>query len=166
MQDLPGKWTEATKQPAGQSDKQFDPAVAFGSRPSVSSVSSVSISPDGASIAFIAPSAGQGANLFTMRLDADPRPRPALASDGAPFRLQGCEWISNPRLMCTIYGVEKVPALNFELAPFTRLIAVDADGRNLKLVSTRQDEYARGLSAVIRGYIGGRERGIEARQMR
>lgn len=127
---------------AEQGKKDFDPAAAFGSRPSVSSVS---ISPDGASIAFIAPSGSRGASLFTMQLGTDPKPRAALGSDGKPFRLRGCEWVSNARLVCTIYGLEKVPALEFELAPITRLIAVDADGRNLKLLSTRQGDYTRGL---------------------
>jgi hypothetical protein len=45
---------------APQGDKQFDAAAVFGSR---ASVSSVSVSPDGTSIAFVAPTAGQGANL-------------------------------------------------------------------------------------------------------
>ncbi|MGB6310450.1 MAG: S9 family peptidase [Steroidobacteraceae bacterium] len=129
----------ATASAATQGDKQFDAAAAFGSRPSVSSVS---VSPDGGSIAFIAPSAGQGSSLYTLRLDANPHPRPALVSDGKPFRLQSCEWVSNSRLICTVFGLQKV---NLELVPFTRLVAVDADGSNLKLLSTRQGQYARGL---------------------
>jgi dipeptidyl aminopeptidase/acylaminoacyl peptidase len=129
----------ATASAATQGDKQFDAAAAFGSRPSVSGVS---VSPDGGNIAFIAPSAGQGASLYTMRLDGNPHPRPALASDGKPFRLQSCEWVSNSRLVCMVFGLQKV---NLELVPFTRLVAVDADGGNLKLLSTRQSDYARGL---------------------
>lgn len=123
---------------AEQPDKQFDPAAAFGSRPSVSDIS---LSPDGASIAFIAPSAGSGAILFTMRLDADQKPRVALTSEGKPYRMQGCEWVSNSRLVCTIFWLAK---LHTELAPFTRLLAVDSDGRNLKLLSTQQN-FAHGV---------------------
>ena len=59
---------------AEMGEKQFDPAAAFGSRP----ISSITLSPDGANIAFIAPSAGPGAVLFTMQLDANQKPRPAL----------------------------------------------------------------------------------------
>ena len=72
----------------------------------------------------------------------NPHPRPALGSDGKPFRLQSCEWVSNSRLVCTVFGLQKV---NLELVSFTRLVAVDADGSNLKLLSTKQGPYARGL---------------------
>ncbi len=123
---------------AAQGDKPFDPAAAFGSRPSVSDIS---LSPDGASIAYIAPSAGPGAILFTMQLDTDQKPRPALTSDGKPFRLQSCEWVSNSRLVCTLFWLAKV---SHDLAPFTRLIAVDSDGRNVKLLSTQQS-FAHGV---------------------
>jgi dipeptidyl aminopeptidase/acylaminoacyl peptidase len=129
----------ASASAAEQGANQFDPAGAFGSRPSVSSVS---ISPDGASIAFIAPSPGRGSILFTMQLDTNSKPRPALTSDGKPFRLQGCEWVSNSRLVCTLFWLAR---LDRELAPFTRLIAVDSDGRNFKLLSTQQHSLANGV---------------------
>jgi dipeptidyl aminopeptidase/acylaminoacyl peptidase len=114
---------------AEQGDKQFDPAVAFGARPSVGNIS---ISPDGTRIAFIAPSAARGSILFTMPIGADSKSRPALSSGGKPFRLQSCEWVSNARLVCTLFFMGR---LNHELAPFTRLIAVDADGGSLKILS-------------------------------
>ncbi len=129
----------AAASPATAGDKPFDAVAAFGARPSVTNVS---VSPDGGSIAFIAPSAGQGANLYTLRLDANPKPRVALASDGKPFRLHSCEWVANSRLVCTIYGLTKV---NLEIVPFNRLVAVDADGGNLQLLSTRQNEYSHGV---------------------
>ena len=124
---------------AEQGDKQFDPAAAFGSRPSVSSVR---LSPDGANIAFIAPSRGPGAVLFTMQVDAHQMPRPALKSDGKPYRLQSCEWVSNSRLVCTLFWLAR---LDRELAPFTRLIAVDNDGGNVKMLSTQQNYHTRGV---------------------
>jgi dipeptidyl aminopeptidase/acylaminoacyl peptidase len=120
---------------AEQTDRQFDPAVAFGSRPSESSIS---LSPDGAKIAFIAPSAGPGAVLFTMQLDANQMPRAVLKSDGKPNRLQRCEWVSNSRLICTVFWLQM---LHGEIAPFTRLIAVDSDGGNIKMLSTQQRSY-------------------------
>lgn len=132
----------ATASAADQGGKQFDPTAAFGSRPSVSSIS---ISPDGASIAYVAPSAGRGSVLFTVQLNADSRPRPALTSDGKPFRLQGCEWVSNSRLVCTLFFLAKS---NLELAPFTRLIAIDSDGRNFRLLSQHP---AYGLGAQLGG---------------
>jgi dipeptidyl aminopeptidase/acylaminoacyl peptidase len=127
---------------ADQGDKKFDPAAAFGARPSVSSIS---LSPDGSSIAFIAASAGRGSILFTMSLDTDSKPRPALTSNGNPFRLQSCEWVSNSRLVCTLFYLMH---LNLELAPFTRLIAVDSDGSNFKLLSEHPNF---GLGAQLGG---------------
>jgi dipeptidyl aminopeptidase/acylaminoacyl peptidase len=127
---------------AEQGDKQFDPAAAFGSRPSVSSIS---ISPDGANIAYVSAAAGRGSVLFTAQLNADSKPRPALTSDGKPFELQGCEWVSNSRLVCTLFFLAKS---NLELAPFTRLIAVDSDGLNFKLLS---EHPTYGLGAQLGG---------------
>jgi dipeptidyl aminopeptidase/acylaminoacyl peptidase len=119
----------------------FDPAAAFGARPSVTNLS---VSPDGLSIAYIAPvEAGQGAVLYTMRLDATPKAVAVFAANGKPFRLSNCDWVSNSRLACTVYGVEKAPALNFEPVSFTRVVAIDADGGDLKQLSTRQAPYSR-----------------------
>jgi dipeptidyl aminopeptidase/acylaminoacyl peptidase len=132
----------ATASAADQGDKKFDPAAAFGARPSVNSIS---MSPDGSSIAFVAPSAGRGSVLFTIRLDGDAKPRPALTSDGKPFRLRGCDWVSNSRLVCSLFYMGKE---NLELAQFTRLIAVDSDGSNFKLLS---DHPSFGLGAQLGG---------------
>jgi dipeptidyl aminopeptidase/acylaminoacyl peptidase len=118
-----------------QSNKPFDAAAAFGSRPGANSIS---LSPDGTSIAFIMPSTGRSSILFTMKIDAEAKARPALTSDGKPFRLQSCEWVSNSRLVCTLYFLARQSG---ELAPFTRLIAIDSDGRDFKLLSEH-----RGLS--------------------
>jgi dipeptidyl aminopeptidase/acylaminoacyl peptidase len=125
---------------AEQSDRQIDPALAFGSRPSVSDVS---LSPDGASVAFVAPSANRGAVVYAVSTIGDSKPRVVLTSDGRPFRLLGCQWVSNSRLVCTVYWVQDVYA---RLVPFTRLVAVDADGRNLKVLSTQQREYQNGIA--------------------
>lgn len=129
----------ASASAAEQTDKQFDPAVAFGSRPSASSIR---LSPDGASIAVITPSAGPGAVLFTMQLNGHQMPRAALKFDGKPYRLQSCEWVSNSRLVCTLFWLAM---LHQELTPFTRLIAVDSDGGNMKMLSTQQNSLAYGV---------------------
>jgi dipeptidyl aminopeptidase/acylaminoacyl peptidase len=125
-------------------DKKFDPAAAFGARPSVSDIS---ISPDGASVAFVGASAGRGSILFTMPLSGTSEPRTALTSEGKPFRLQGCEWVSNSRLVCTIFFLAKNNQ-NLELAPYTRLVSVDSDGRNFKLLS---DHPTFGIGAQLGG---------------
>jgi len=60
--------------------KPFDPAVAFGARPSTTAMS---LSPDGKSVAYIAPAEGQGSFLITHQLDG--KPKRALHADGNPF---------------------------------------------------------------------------------
>jgi hypothetical protein len=49
-------------------EKSFDAAAAFGSRPSVSNLS---LSPDGANIAYISPLAGAGSGLYTLSLQPE-----------------------------------------------------------------------------------------------
>ncbi len=118
----------------------FDAATAFGAR---ESVSHLRLSPDGASVAYIAPSTGQGATLFTLSLAKGAAPRAVLYANGSPDRLVGCDWIADDRLVCTVYGIDD--KAGYLLLPFTRLVAVDADGRNLRVLSTRETAFTRGL---------------------
>jgi acetyl esterase/lipase len=122
-----------------QAAGNFDPAAAFGARPSTADLS---LSPDGTRVAYIAPAAGEGAVLVTQSLEKGARAKAVFFADGKPTRLRSCSWVADDRLVCTLYGVSKDPLL--DLAPWTRLIAVDADGKNLKLLSTQQSEYSRG----------------------
>jgi dipeptidyl aminopeptidase/acylaminoacyl peptidase len=122
-----------------QKAAQFDAAAAFGARPSVADLT---LSPDGKRVAYIAPAAGQGAVLYTVGLEKDARPNAVTHTDGKPDRLGRCSWVANDRLVCIVYGVIKNPLMG--LLPWTRLIAIDADGKNLKLLSTQQNEYSRG----------------------
>src|SRR5580692_4977535 len=82
----------------------FDAAKAFGSRPSVEDLS---LSPDGMSVAYVAPAAGQGSMLFIQSLvkGAARASKPILGATGKPERLGGCDWVSNQRLVCVLYGV-------------------------------------------------------------
>jgi dipeptidyl aminopeptidase/acylaminoacyl peptidase len=121
----------------------FDAPKAFGAR---ESVSDLSLSPDGMSVAYIAPTTGQGSALFVYSLakGAPRSSRPALAASGKPERLGGCNWVSNQRLVCVIYGVVVANSV-LEPVPFTRQIAVNSDGTNMKMLSTRTNEFTRGL---------------------
>lgn len=86
---------------------------------------------------------GQGSALYTLRVDKDgAKPQRALAADGRPQRLGTCHWVSNERLVCEVYGVTRV---DLELLPFTRQFAVNADGGNQKLLSTKRNAYTHGL---------------------
>lgn len=78
-------------------------AVRFGAMPAVAQAS---LSPDGRSLAYVAPLAGQGGQLRTIRLDSDDStPVVAATASGNPERLADCEWVDNQRLTCVIWGV-------------------------------------------------------------
>ena len=126
------------------SAQQNDPAAAFGAR---ESIEQISLSPDGTKIAYIAPSKGQASQLFTVDLNANGRTSVALTSSGRPDRLGRCGWISNTRLACNVYGVISD---NQDRSYMSRVFAVDADGKNLKMLSNRQSG-----SANYMAYSGG-----------
>ena len=106
-----------------------DPAATFGAR---ESVEQASLSPNGTMLAYIAPAPGQGAALFVAPLDGKTPHKGVLLASGNPERIGGCKWAAETRILCRIYGVTKLGGV--ELAYFSRQVAVDADGANLKVV--------------------------------
>jgi dipeptidyl aminopeptidase/acylaminoacyl peptidase len=131
---------------SAQGVQPFDAAAAFGARPSVTGLS---LSPDGKSVAYIAPAEGQGSVLYTLRLEKGASARVALVAKGKPDRLESCDWVSNQRLICMVYGIIK----DLELLPFSRMIGVNADGSNVKLLSTERNLYSRGYQLGSGGVI-------------
>lgn len=123
---------------------QDDAATAFGAR---EAIQQVSMSPDGNKIAYIVPAKGQGSRLYTVDITSTLAPRVALSASGDPERLSWCEWVSNARLICQIGMVMR----DWD-GPVTasRLVAVNADGTELKLVSVRQ-----GINAEWISFFGG-----------
>ncbi len=125
--------------------KPFDAAVAFGSRVDIQSLR---LSPDGMSVAFVTPIPGQGAVAYTQSLVPGAKAKVAFYTDGKPFRLQGCNWVSNDRLVCAVFGIVQGHG-NFTAAgllPVTRLMAVNADGTKPQALSIQQSPYAAGLA--------------------
>lgn len=132
-----------------------DLAEAFGAR---ESVEQISLSPDGSKIAYIAPRPGQGAALYTVNL-ADGQPVMAASVDGDPQRLTRCDWLSNNRLACRIYAV----VASTEIMPVTRWVALDADGKNFKMLSQSENlnqRYATGYGGNIVDLLPGRDGSI------
>jgi len=125
----------ATAAPAAEL-KSFDAAAAFGARPGVVRLR---LSPDGKSVAYIAPLKGQGSVLLTLDLAEGSKPQIALTVSGKPDRLDSCYWVSSERLVCIIYGVVQ-GALH--VLSFTRTVAVNRDGSAVKMLSTKDHEYA------------------------
>lgn len=124
--------------------QKIEAATAFGAR---QSIEDISLSPDGTKIAYVAPAKGQASQLFTIDLNGDGKTYVALTSSGKPDRLGNCGWISNSRLACTVYGVvTDGQSRNY----LSRVFAVDADGKQLKMLSNRQTS-----SANYTAYSGG-----------
>src|SRR5271170_1043108 len=111
---------------SAQEVKTFDAAAAFGAR---QSVTNMSLSPDGKSVAYVAAIAGPGSAVITLDLAEGSKPHVALFASGKPERIGGCNWVSNERLVCLIYGVASSAD---GLLPFTRTVAVDRSGGNVR----------------------------------
>ena len=111
-------------------------AEAFGKR---EGVQDISLSPDGTKIAYIEPSAGQGNRLFTVDLVGSQIPKAVLSASGDPERLNDCDWVSNVRLVCRIYAVSEMAGQRISV---TRIVAINTDGSNLKVLSKRQGNNA------------------------
>jgi acetyl esterase/lipase len=110
----------------------LEPAVAFGARPGVEQIS---MSPSGNKIAFIGPGPGQSTILYTVDVAAGSTPAMTLSADGNPERLRSCSWVSESRLTCYVYMIAESAG---EIYPFERIVAVDTDRSNLRLISRSQ----------------------------
>lgn len=107
-----------------------DPATAFGAR---ENVEFIALSPDGNRLAYAVPREGQGSLLMTVDIGST-RPRLVTSVDGRAQRLAGCNWVSNSRLVCTIFAVTDTLG---ELLTGSRLIALDMDGTNARVLGER-----------------------------
>ena len=116
--------------PSSLAANPADPAAAFGAR---QNVESVSLSPDGRRIAYTIPWQGQGSRLYTLEIGST-QPQGVVNVDGRRQRLGGCGWVSNARLVCTVYAVSEIDG---ELVTATRLVALDIDGSNDRVLGER-----------------------------
>ena len=120
--------------------KSFDAAAAFGARPSVTSLR---LSPDGQSVVYLTPTEGQGSAAYTLSLAPGARPKLALSASGKPDRLARCSWVAADRLTCVAYALKPDPVLG--PVPYSRVVAMNADGSNFRLLSNRDNWYMHGV---------------------
>ncbi len=128
-------------------------ARAFGSRPAVESIR---LSPDGSKIVFVEPLAGQGSLVYSVSL-ADGKPTAVTRAGGDPFRMQWCDWANEQRLICELYGLSNDGDV---LLAFSRMIAIDADGSDMKELKTASSGEATRLSlnsGEVLDWLDGRE---------
>ena len=120
----------------------FDPATAFGARPSISHMR---LSPDGKKAVFLTPLPGMGSAAIAIDLTGSSKPHMALVSDGKPYRLQWCNWVSNDRLVCKVYGVIENAA---GILPVTRVLTVSIAGGEVKVLSNEAKATTAGYLAA------------------
>ncbi|WP_380875318.1 peptidase S9 [Sphingomonas sp. DBB INV C78] len=113
------------------------PEVAFGAR---ESVMGAKLSPKGGRVSFLAPYKDKGIALYTVPVDGSTPPLRALVSTGEPELLRRCDWVSEGRLVCTVYSIQKGAG---QVVGTTRMVALNIDGSDLKLVSSRDSGDAR-----------------------
>ncbi|MES2045854.1 MAG: S9 family peptidase [Pseudomonadota bacterium] len=137
---------------AGAGQAASDAATRFGAR---ENVQQISLSPDGKHIAVIQPSAGAGSTLFTVSV-ADGTVVAVTRGTGFPDRLLSCYWASNTRLTCSI---QMIVNDGTHYLGFDRILAIDLDGKNMKMLSARTTDRALGNDqdggTVIDWQIGG-----------
>jgi dipeptidyl aminopeptidase/acylaminoacyl peptidase len=117
---------------------QADDATVFGAR---DNIEQASLSPDGSKVAFLTPGAGQGVSLFIASAAGGSAPVRALTTDGDPERISRCDWVSANRLLCSL---RMLVDSGTDILGYSRLFAVDEDGRNPKLVSNRMNARSLG----------------------
>jgi dipeptidyl aminopeptidase/acylaminoacyl peptidase len=70
-------------------------------------------------------------------------PKVILSSSGSPDRLGGCHWSTDTRLICRIFTDTEIDG---DRLGISRIIAIDSDGKNLKLLSARASFRALGVA--------------------
>jgi dipeptidyl aminopeptidase/acylaminoacyl peptidase len=100
----------------------------FASRPQVEGVS---ISPDGRYLAAIRTHDGKGFVVSADRQAGKDRVWTPLLGEPEHFLLTWCHWATNTRLLC---GLRAIASERGYLFPVTRLVAVDADGKNMRVL--------------------------------
>ncbi len=110
------------------------PGALFGVR---ETVQQMDISPDGSKIVYVTPGTGRISAVFVADL-ASGTQQQVIQSGGNPERLSWCNFVSNRRLICRFVGQVDRAGL---LIPFSRLIAVDTDGKNSRPLGQRSTAY-------------------------
>ncbi len=98
----------------------------------------VAISPDGRRIAFISAVDDVSVIMTFDREAAQSEFRRVAASEPDKFDLTWCRWANKKRVLCGIQG--NVRGKRYAEPPYSRLIGVDVDGGNLRVLQLRPDK--------------------------
>jgi dipeptidyl aminopeptidase/acylaminoacyl peptidase len=106
------------------------------------SVQFIDISPDGNRIVYVTPGPGRSTAAMVVDLAGNGEPQTAIMTNGSPDRLSWCRFASNDRLICQIVGqLEKIGYM----VGYSRLVAIDTDGKNMALLEIPLSMYEFGV---------------------
>jgi len=120
-------------------------AAMFGARVAVAQMS---LSPDGKRIAYVGAGDGQTSVLFVGDL-ATGDLKPIFYTQNNPVDLESCGWAAADRLVCQSRGIDM---LYGKKTGYTRLLAIDADGKNMKTLAVPTPTDAQRVSQFD-GYV-------------
>ena len=117
---------------SAQTSSTFAP---FGAR---GSVLHMDMSPNGKRVAYLSAGPGRETIAFVADIGSGQAPQIALVSRGDVGDLRWCKFVSNQRLICRFSGVADLAGT---LAGYSRLAAVDIDGKNLQMLGQKSSSY-------------------------
>ena len=128
---------------SAQSAAISDPQAAlFGVR---ESAVGLDLSPSGKLVSYVAPAAGGGSVAFIADVQSG-ETKPFLNSGKGPERLRWCTFVTDKRLVCR-YTANVVDPSGMLLG-FSRLIAVNSDGSDIKQLGQQPSFYDEGIRQV------------------
>ncbi|MBB3776132.1 acetyl esterase/lipase [Erythromicrobium ramosum] len=116
-------------------------ATRFGAR---GDVLDISLSPSGNKIVFVAAGPGHTEVVNVIDFTADAAVKPVLTNTEKVVDIDSCQWASEERLLCQFSGMGG--GNGSILIPFDRLIALNADGTNIRMLSQRDSPRALGIN--------------------
>jgi dienelactone hydrolase len=121
----------------------------FASRPLIQGAA---ISPDGHYLATIEPQGGKGRVLVRQRVDGKFQNPRLVLGEPEHFHITWCRFATNTRLLCGFRGMGYQVGMVFAAS---RLVAVDADGRNMKvLMQNSRDTQGQSQDRVLHWHPG------------
>jgi dienelactone hydrolase len=129
-----------------------DDAAAFGAR---EAVSAPTLSPDGNEILYLTPGSGPSTVAVVANLGTGAS-RAVTKSEGTPDQLRWCKYVSVTRVVCRVSSLADNGGT---IIGAGRLLAMDLDGRNVKLLgqsASAYDAYARQYDGEVIDWMDGR----------
>jgi len=131
--------------PADSFGQAKDDAEAFGTQ---DAIFDAALSADGKKLVYVG--AGTDASTMAVVINLETGAiTQATRGDGKPINIGGCDWSAADRIVCRLWGVERV---NTTLFTMTRHVAMDIDGKNQVFLG-QKDTVEQEAKRLRDGYI-------------